>query len=62
MAFTEKLEGATAGEFQITTDGFQPYFDAIHTCLGTRVDYAQIIKVYEGSGRIEEHRYSPPHV
>jgi IS1 family transposase len=61
MAFTEKLEGATAGHFQLTTDGFQPYFDAIHTCLGTRVDYAQVIKVYEGSG-IEEHRYSPPKV
>ncbi len=61
MAFTEKLEAATVGEFQITTDGFLPYFDAIHTCLGTRVDYAQIIKIYEGSG-LEEHRYSPPHV
>ena len=31
MAFTEKLEGATAGHFQITTDGFAAYFDAIHT-------------------------------
>ena len=61
MAFAEKLEAATVGDFQITTDGFQSYFDAIHTCLGTRVDYAQIIKIYEGSG-IEEHRYSPAKV
>jgi transposase-like protein/IS1 family transposase len=44
MAFTEKLEGATAGNFQLTTDGFQPYFDAVHTCLGARVDYSQLIK------------------
>ncbi len=61
MAFTEKLEGATSGHFQITTDGFGPYFDAVHTCLGTRVDYAQVIKVYEGSSE-EQHRYSPPKV
>jgi IS1 family transposase/transposase-like protein len=61
MAFVEKLNTATAGSFQVTTDGFAPYFDAIHTALGTRVDYAQLIKVYEGSSE-EEHRYSPPRV
>ena len=61
MAFTEKLNEATAGRFQITTDGFAPYFDSIHTCLGTRVDYAQLIKVYEASSD-EEHRHSPPRV
>jgi len=61
MAFTEKLEGATAGKFQITTDGFQPYFDAIHACLGTRVDYSQLIKTYAATTD-EEHRYSPPQV
>lgn len=58
MAFTEKISDATRGKFQITTDGFAPYFDAIHTSLGTRVDYAQLIKVYAGQGE-EEHRYSP---
>jgi transposase-like protein/IS1 family transposase len=61
MALTEKLEGATAGNFQLTTDGFQPYFDAIHTCLGTRVDYSQLIKTYAATTD-EEHRYSPPQV
>jgi IS1 family transposase len=43
MAFTEKLEAVRCGQFQITTDGFLPYFDAIHTCLGTRVDSVQLI-------------------
>lgn len=28
-AFTEKLNEATAGNFQITTDGFKPYREAI---------------------------------
>ncbi len=61
MAFTEKLEAATSGRFQLTTDGFPPYFDAIHTCLGTRVDFAQLIKVYAASTE-DEHRYSPARV
>jgi len=61
MAFTEKLHEATAGKFQVTTDGFGPYFDAIHTSLGTRVDYAQLIKIYAAPSD-EEHRYSPASV
>ena len=61
LAFIEKLNQITEGRFQITTDGFQPYFDAVHTCLGTRVDYSQLIKLY-GASSEDEHRYSPPRV
>jgi IS1 family transposase/transposase-like protein len=61
LAFMEKLHEATRGNFQVTTDGFDPYFDAVHTCLGTRVDYAQLIKIY-GSANDDDHRYSPPQV
>jgi transposase-like protein/IS1 family transposase len=60
-AFTEKINEATAGEFQITTDGFKAYIDAVHMCLGTRVDFAQLIKVYTTSPE-GEHRYSPSEV
>ena len=60
-AFTEKLNEATAGEFQITTDGFKAYVDAVHMSLGTRVDFAQLIKVYTASPE-GEHRYSPSEV
>jgi len=59
--FMEKLNEDTAGRFQVTTDGFGPYFDAIHTSLGTRVDYAQLIKIYAPPSD-EEHRYSPASV
>src|SRR6266850_1493312 len=45
-AFTEKLNEATSGYFQLTTDGFRPYENAVSYSLGTRVDYAQLIKVY----------------
>jgi IS1 family transposase/transposase-like protein len=61
VEFVEKLDAATGGKFQITTDGFFPYFDAIHTALGVRVDYAQLIKAFESSAD-DEHRYSPPQV
>lgn len=61
VAFTEKVDAATTGHFQITTDGFSAYPEAIHYSLGTRVDYAQLIKVY-ASPTDGEHRYSPPEV
>jgi IS1 family transposase len=60
-AFTEKLDHATSGHFQLTTDGFQLYPQAVSYSLGVRVDYAQLIKVYQGT-REGEQRYSPPEV
>lgn len=62
IAFTEKLERATSGGFQISTDGFAPYRDAIVYSLGGHlVDFAQIVKVYAAS-REGEQRYSPAEV
>jgi IS1 family transposase len=61
VAFTEKLNEATRGQFQVTTDGFGAYPDAVNYSLGTRVDYAQLIKVY-GAPADDEHRYSPASV
>ncbi len=61
MIFIDKLDRATASNFQISTDGFSAYPDAIHTCLGTRVDFGQIVKVY-GQPAEDEHRYSPARV
>ena len=58
-AFTEKLNDATSGNFQLTTDGWKPYENAVSYSLGTRVDYAQLIKVY-ANDREGEQKYSPP--
>jgi IS1 family transposase len=58
VVFTEKIDAATIGRFQITTDGFQAYPEAIQYSLGTRVDFAQLIKIY-ASPTDGEHRYSP---
>jgi hypothetical protein len=61
VAFTGKINEATRGQLQITTDGFKPYFDAVHMSLGTRVDFAQLVKIYEAP-RDGEQRYSPAEV
>jgi transposase-like protein/IS1 family transposase len=60
-AFTEKLHEATSGHFQLTTDGWRPYESAVAYSLGTRVDYAMLIKVY-AKDREGEQKYSPPEV
>ena len=61
-AFTEKLDRATSGRFQLTTDGMAAYPQAVSYSLGTRVDYAQLIKVYAHGDREGEQKYSPPEV
>jgi len=60
-AFTEKLGHATSGRFQLTADGFAAYPGAVSYSLGTRVDFAQLIKVYQNN-REGEQKYSPPEV
>ena len=60
-AFTEKLHEATSGHFQLTTDGYRPYENAVSYSLGTRVDYAMLIKIY-ATNREGEQKYSPPEV
>jgi transposase-like protein/IS1 family transposase len=59
--FIEGLRHATKGDFQITTDGFAPYVNAISDTLADRVSFAQLIKVYAGSTE-KEGRYSPAEV
>lgn len=56
--FIEKLNEATLGRFQLTTDGMNAYPHAVSLSLGTRVDYSQLIKVYVHPAETET-RYSP---
>jgi transposase-like protein/IS1 family transposase len=61
-AFINKLRYATSdSRFQLSTDGFHTYPQAVGLALADRVDYAQIIKVY-GTPRDGEQRYSPAEV
>jgi IS1 family transposase len=64
LTFTEKIFKAVDGtenRIQVSTDGFAAYPDAIAYSLGTRADYAQLIKIY-GAPEPDEHRYSPSKV
>ncbi|MBN2320015.1 MAG: IS1 family transposase [Acidobacteria bacterium] len=56
--FTEKLRNATKGNFQVNTDGFKPYIEAMEWSFGADIDFAQIIKHYEHDPEGEK-RYSP---
>lgn len=61
-AFIGKLRRATSDKrFQISTDGFGPYINAIDYALIDRCDYAQLVKVYAKDGK-EDRTYSPPDV
>lgn len=64
LLFTEKIFQAvdgTQGRIQVSTDGFAAYPDALAYSIGTRADYAQLIKIY-GAPEPDEHRYSPSRV
>jgi IS1 family transposase len=59
VKFTEKLAAATDGSFQITTDGFGPYKDAVVLSLGAQgVNFAQLVKLYAANPESDT-RYSP---
>jgi transposase-like protein/IS1 family transposase len=58
--FLTKLNRATSGRFQLTTDGLRLYTLNVPFILGTRVDFAQLVKNY--SSTQEETRYSPARI
>jgi transposase-like protein/IS1 family transposase len=59
-SFMEKLSRATAGRFQLSTDGFNAYPDAVEYNLGARVDYGMVVKEFATIGGEEARRYAPP--
>jgi len=59
--FADKLALATAGEFQISTDGFLPYKTAIPNAL-PQAHFAQIVKTFATKEDPKAARYSPGEV
>ena len=59
--FAGKLSRATEGKFQLSTDGFKPYPEAMAIAFADRpIDHAALVKTY---GKFEDdHRYSPSEV
>ncbi len=59
-SFAVKLSDATAGRFQLSTDGFRPYQTAIPRVFGRDIDFAQLVKTYGNTPEVgTAARYSP---
>ncbi|QDU31798.1 IS1 transposase [Anatilimnocola aggregata] len=58
--FLRRLNNATVGRTQVTSDGFSAYTYGVPSAMGSRVDFAQLIKHYAGSQN--ETRYSPAQI
>ena len=58
--FIDNLFHATAGRFQVSTDGYRPYQAAIPLIFRFGVDYAQVIKRFGGSTDTEAGRRHSP--
>jgi len=60
QSFMLDLRARISTQFQLTTDAFKPYRDAVDYAFGTEIDYAQIHKSYSSEDVPKgEHRYSP---
>jgi IS1 family transposase len=56
--FMQDVASRLARRVQLTTDGHRPYLAAVEDAFGADIDYAQLVKIYGGSGDNEK-RYSP---
>jgi hypothetical protein len=52
------LSERVRARFQLTSDGFRPYLTAVEEAFGCSVDFAQLVKYYEG-GAEEKEGYIP---
>lgn len=55
--FLRRCDRATVGRFQLSTDGLAAYTLNVPFLLGKRVDFAQLVKTYQGTQTVT--RYSP---
>jgi IS1 family transposase len=59
LRFLEMLNARIKNRFQLSTDSFTAYRDAVDWVFGTEIDYAQIHKEYSSGDTKGPHRYSP---
>ena len=61
QAFIRDLADRLATGVQLTTDGHKVYLEAVEGAFGSEIDYAMLVKLYEGDSgqRQAEARYSP---
>ena len=56
--FMRDLASRLSHRVQLTTDGHQPYLEAVEDAFGDDIDYAMLVKMYS-EDRLAEARYSP---
>ncbi len=61
LRFMDELQRRIPSRFQLSTDSFSGYFDAVDTVFGEDIDYGQIHKQYRESPD-QEKRYSPAQI
>jgi IS1 family transposase len=59
LIFMQELKRRIANRFQLTTDRFIGYFDAVDRVFGIDIDYAQLQKIYTGNGDGHREGYTP---
>jgi IS1 family transposase len=60
--FAARLYEATAGRFQVSTDGYGPYQSAIPLTFKFGIDFAQLIKRFGETDIQDQRRYSPAQI
>lgn len=60
VLFVDDLRGRIVNRPQITTDAFAAYYGAIRRAFESKVDYAQLTKVFASELNEGRGRYSPP--
>ena len=62
-SFMMELSTRIVTRFQLSTDSFPGYPDAVDRVFGSDIDFGMIHKVYRSDpARDSEHRYSPPNI
>ncbi|MCC7085364.1 MAG: IS1 family transposase [Pirellulales bacterium] len=59
LRFCEKLDRATTGRFQLSTDGWKSYEYGVLCHLRNKVDFGMLVKTYSDQTREERRMYSP---
>jgi len=59
--FMTDLAERLSDRIQLTTDGHGVYINAVEKAFGGAIDYAMLVKVYDGMSAVEQRRYSPSH-
>jgi len=57
--FMQDLAGRLVNRVQLTTDGHKMYLSAVEEAFGSKVDFAQLVKIYGADAAEGEKRYSP---